>query len=76
MSSSFNIESSIVTFSGTDSVTYNFTQGYLNPPIVTATINVDNVNIYIESVTINSVVIKSSQPGNFTANIQVISRRI
>ena len=67
----YNVESVMVTFSGTNSVTYNFTQSYSTEPIVTATSD-QNVNIFIESVTKTSAVIRSSQKGHFNVYVHIM----
>ena len=66
----YRLESSIVTFSGTDSVTYTYAQSYDRVPVVTATSNQD-VNIFVESVTKSSVVIRSSQKGFFSVYVHI-----
>ena len=66
----YNLESSTVTFSGTDTATYTFAQTYTIIPIVTALAD-QGVNIYVESVTLTQAVIRSSQKGFFTAYVHV-----
>ncbi len=68
---SFNVEVSEVNFINTDNVTYNFVLSYSSIPIVTATSD-QNVNVFVDSVTTSSAVIRTSQKGQFKVYIHVI----
>jgi len=67
----FNVEISEVDFDNTDNVTYSFVQSYSKKPIVTATSD-QNVNVFVESITTTSAVIRTSQKGQFKVYVHVI----
>ena len=72
---SFNIETSTVTFSSETSKTYTFSQTYASTPVVVATTNGDDFNVFIDSVSKTQAVISTSSPYQGEVYIQVISEK-
>jgi len=68
----FAIENGIVSFAGSDTATYTFLNAYTTAPTVVATPLDDSFNVYIQSVSLTSVVIGASAPNNKTATVVVV----
>ena len=66
------VESAIVPVGGNSTITYTFKGTYSSIPTVVATPADDDVNVYISSITLTSVVLKVSAPSSGSLHIQVI----
>ncbi|MBT7452196.1 MAG: hypothetical protein HN793_15265 [Rhodospirillaceae bacterium] len=74
----FKIETFSLTFSNTDVMTIWFTQAFSSIPTITAnsvsfgSSTDDDVNVYVEAVTLYSAVIRTSSIANVSVHVQVI----
>jgi|TARA_Y100000310_G_C20579286_1_gene762141 hypothetical protein len=64
-----NVEVSTVSFNNSNSETYTFTSTYTSLPICNITPELDNVNVFISSLSLTSVTIEASD--NFTGNVHI-----
>jgi|688.fasta_scaffold523769_2 hypothetical protein len=69
---SFDIESAVVDFNGTDTATYTFLNTYDAVPVVIATSLNDAFNVFISSISTTQVIIKASVANNDSASIVVV----
>jgi hypothetical protein len=67
--SGINAEVTILAFANSFSETYTFTETYSSVPVIVATPEDENVNIFITSLTTTSVTVQSSAP--FTGNVHL-----
>lgn len=67
--SGINAEVTILAFANSFSETYTFTETYSSVPVVVATPEDENVNVFITSLTTTSVTVQSSAP--FTGNVHL-----
>jgi len=67
------LESAVLSFEGGSEVTYNFLNPYSSSPVVVATSQNDSFNVFVKSITTNSVVIGSSSPTSESVSIFVVS---
>jgi hypothetical protein len=74
--SDFKIETYSISFGGSDSYLLTYSNTYTTNPSITATAESsaasldENVNVYIENITLSSVTIRTSS-SNFTGNVNV-----
>jgi hypothetical protein len=69
----FVLESAVVNFAGSNTVTYTFTNSYSSVPTVIATSLNDSFNVFVSSVTTAQVVIGASIPNSDSASIVVVA---
>jgi len=69
----FALESDTVSFNGASTVTYTFKNTYDTVPNVVVTAMSDSFNVFIESISRTSVVIRSSIPNSDSASVVVVS---
>jgi hypothetical protein len=69
---SFNLESGVVNFEGSDTVTYTFKNTYTTTPTVIATPLNNSFNVFVSSITTTQVVLKASILNNESASIVVV----
>lgn len=67
------IETAEINWANSDTHTYTFTTTFSSIPKVVAISKDDNINVYIESVTLLDVTIRSSAPSNSYAYIHAIN---
>lgn len=67
------IETAEINWSNSDTHTYTFTTTFSSIPKVVAISKDDNINVYIESVSLLNVTIRSSSPSNSSAYIHAIN---
>lgn len=71
--SSFVLESAVISFDGGKTVTYNFKNTYTSVPVVIATAQNDSFNVFISSITTNSVTVGASSVTDESVSIVVVS---
>lgn len=64
-----NAEVTILAFANSFSETYTFIETYSSVPVIVATPEDENVNVFITSLTTTEVIIQSSSP--FTGNVHL-----
>jgi ribosomal protein L23 len=69
----FVLESAVLSFSGSDTVTYTFINSYDAAPSVVATALSDAFNVSVISVTTLAAVIKASIPNESSVSIVVVA---
>jgi len=67
--SGINAEVAIIEFNNSSSEVYNFTESYTSIPVVALTVEDENVNVYITSLTTTSINIQSSS--SFTGKVHL-----
>ena len=70
---SAEIETAEITWDGLSTKTYNFTVSFSSIPKVVAISKNDNINVFIDSVTINSVTVSASAVSNESFIIHAIN---
>lgn len=70
---SAEIETAEISWSNSDSHTYTFTKTFSSIPRVVAISKDDNINVYVESVTLTDVTIRASAPSSDSAYIHAIN---
>jgi hypothetical protein len=71
---SFVLESAVVNFNGSSSVTYAFVNTYSSVPVVVATSLNDAFNVHVSAITTTQVTITASVANNDSASIVVVSQ--
>ena len=67
------IETAELSWGGTDTITHTFTSTFTAIPKVVAISKNDNLNVFVESVSLTSVTIKASAPSNESAYLHAIN---
>jgi hypothetical protein len=67
------IETSRLSFSNDETITYNFTLSYLSAPSITLTCSED-INVFVDSISSSQVVVRAENSGTFTVDIHVIGK--
>lgn len=70
---SAEIETAEINWSNADSYTHTFTTLFSSIPRVVAIAKDDNINVYVESVTLTDVTIRASAPSSDSAYIHAIN---
>ena len=70
---SAEIETAEINWSNSDSYTHTFTTSFSSIPRVVAIAKDDNINVYVESVTLTDVTIRASAPSSDSAYIHAIN---
>ena len=66
-----NVETAIVDFNSSSQETYTFQENYTQIPVIGVTAEDENVNVFITSVTLTSVIIESSSAFTGKVHLQV-----
>jgi hypothetical protein len=70
---SAEIETAEINWSNSDSYTHTFTTSFSSIPRVVAIAKDDNINVYVESVSLTDVTIRASAPSSDSAYIHAIN---
>lgn len=70
---SAEIETAELSWNGTDTITHNFNKTFTAVPKVVAISKSDNINVFVESVTLTSVTLKASAPSSESAYLHAIN---
>lgn len=67
------LESAVISFEGGSEVTYSFKNSYTSAPVVVATAQNDSFNVFIKSVTTNTVTVGASSATSESVSIVVVA---
>lgn len=70
---SFGMETAVLSFGGTDEVTYTFKNTYTSTPTIVATSLNESVNVFIKSATQAQVIVGASANNEYSVSIVVVA---